>query len=187
MINREEAYSLLKTYISDDKIIKHCIAVEAIMKNLARKLGENEELWSLIGLLHDLDYELTNRDMKQHGLKTIEILDNKLPRQALEAIALHNEQNAFQPTIDEARRLSYALRACDHLSGLIIATALVMPNNKLSEVTVQSLLKKFKAKDFARNIDRGRIREIERLGIKLEEFFEIGLKALQEISKQLGL
>ena len=177
----------IELLVRDEKIVKHCLAVEAIMKALAKRLGGDEKLWGLIGLLHDIDYDLTNRDLRVHGLKALEILDGKLPRVALEAIAAHNENNGFKPTIKEAERIVHALRASDHLSGLIIATALVMPNKKLSEVKVKSIRKKFKTKDFARGISRDRIREVEELGISLDEFFEIGLKALQGIAEELGL
>ncbi len=187
MISRKEAVELLRRYISDDKIVKHCLAVEAIMRALAKRLSENDELWGLIGLLHDIDYDLVGRDLRVHGLKALEILDGRLPRVALEAIAGHNEYNGFKPSMEESYRILYALRASDHLSGLIIATALVMPHKKLAEVRVKSVRKKFKSKDFAKNIDRGRIREVEKLGIELNEFFEIGLKALQDIADQLGL
>lgn len=187
MISRDEAFNLLKSYLKDEKMVKHCLAVEAIMRAVARRLGEDEELWGLIGLLHDIDYDIVNRDPRQHGLKAIEILRDKLPEVAVQAIAAHNEHNGFEPTISEAERISHALRASDHLSGLIIATALVMPHKKLSEVKLSSLKKKFKSKDFARKIDRSRIREIEKLGLGLEEFMEIGLKALQGIADQLGL
>ncbi len=187
MISREEALELLKKHLKSDRMIKHCLAVEAIMKALARRLGEDEQLWSLVGLLHDIDYEIVGRDPSRHGLEALKILEGKLPRHALEAIAAHNERNGFKPTLKEAEKLVAALRAADHLSGLIVATALVMPNKKLAEVKLSTLKKKFKAKDFARGVDRDRIREVEKLGLTLEEFMELGLKALQEIADQLGL
>lgn len=187
MITREEALNLLKKYVKNDKIIKHCLAVEAIMRGLARELGEDEELWGLVGLLHDIDYELTGKDLSKHGLKSMEIVEGKLPREAIEAIGAHNEHNGFKPSSDYAIKLTHALRAADHLSGLIIATALVMPSKKLAEVKVKSIKKKFKSKDFARGVDRSRIREIEELGIDLNKFFEIGLNALKSIANELGL
>ncbi len=186
MITREEALALLRRYLRNEKMIKHCLAVEAIMRALARRLGEDEELWGLIGLLHDIDYEVVGRDPRVHGLKALEILEGKLPRLALEAIAAHNEKNGFKPC-REAERVVAALRAADHLSGLIVATALVMPHKRLSEVKLSTLVKKFKAKDFARGVDRARIREVEKLGISLEEFMDLGLKALQSIANELGL
>jgi len=187
VISREEALKLLEKHLRDPKIINHCKAVEAIMRGLAKHFGEDEELWGLIGLLHDIDYDLTGRDMKKHGLLALEILKDKLPKHALEAIAAHNEHNGFKPESPEALRILSALRAADHLSGLIIATALVMPNKKLEEVKVKSLKKKFKSKDFARGVDRERIREIEKLGLDLNKFFEIGLESMKKIAGELGL
>ncbi len=187
MISRDQAFELLKSNLRDPKMVNHCIAVEAIMRKLARRLGEDEELWGLVGLLHDIDYDLTGRDEKKHGLLALEILRDKLPEEALEAIAAHNEHNGFKPSLENSVKIARALRAADHLSGLIIATALVMPNKKISEIRVKSLKKKFKSKDFARSIDRDRIREIEELGLSLDEFFEIGLEALREIAGELGL
>lgn len=186
MISREKAIELLKKYVRDDKIFKHCLAVEAIMKAVAERLNEDTELWGLIGLLHDIDYDLVGRDLKRHGLEAMNILKDFLPRIAVEAIAAHNEYNGFKPSVN-IEKIVCALRASDHLSGLIIATALVMPNKKIEEIKIKTLKKKFKSKDFARNIDRERIREIERLGISLDEFFEIGLNALKSIADQLGL
>ncbi len=173
--------------MKNDKIVKHCLAVEAIMRGLAKELGEDAELWGLIGLLHDIDYELTGKDLSKHGLVSMEILKDKLPRDALEAIGAHNEHNGFKPSSEYAVKVAHALRAADHLSGLIIATALVMPSKKLAEVKVKSIKKKFKSKDFARGVDRDRIREVEKLGIDLNKFFEIGLNALKEIASELGL
>ncbi len=187
MISRDEALELLKSYVKDEKIVKHCIAVEAIMRGLAEKLGENKELWGLVGLLHDIDYEITKKDLNKHGLEALKILEGKLPKEAVEAIAAHNEHNGFKPESQEAIRISKALRAADHLSGLIVATALVMPSKKLSEVKVKSLRKKFKTKDFARGISRDRIREIEELGLSLDEFFEVGLESMKKIAGELGL
>ena len=187
MISRDEALDLLRRYLRDDKMVKHCLSVEAIMRALARRLGEDEEVWGLTGLLHDIDYEVTSRDLSRHGLVALDILRGKLPDHALEAIAGHNELNGFKPGSPEGVRLAHALRASDHLSGLIIATALVMPGRKLSEVRVHSVRRKFKSKDFARSINRDRIREVEELGVGLEEFFSIGIEALKGVSRELGL
>jgi len=186
-MNREEALRLLMSYLKDEKMIKHCLAVEAVMRALAERLGEDVELWGLVGLLHDVDYDLVNRDPKRHGLEAMRILSNKLPREAVEAIAAHNEHNGYRPETEGAERLAHALRAADHVSGLIVATALVMPGKKLSEVRLKSLRRKFKQKDFARGIDRSRIRECELLGISLEEFLQLALDAMKAIAGDLGL
>lgn len=187
MLSKGEALELLTKYLKDERMVKHCIAVGAIMRVLGGRLGEDSGTWELIGLLHDIDYDYVGRDMSRHGLGALEILEGVLSREALEAIASHNEHNGFRPTSEAAVRLSHALRASDHLAGLIVATALVMPNKKLNEVKQDTLLKKFKAKDFARGVSRDRIREIEKLGISLDEFLGLGLEALKEVAGELGL
>ncbi|MEM0015110.1 MAG: HDIG domain-containing protein [Zestosphaera sp.] len=187
MVSRAEAYDLLTRHLKDERMIKHCIATEAIMRALAKKLGENEGMWGLVGLLHDIDYDYVGRDPLKHGLGALELLKGVLPDHALEAIAMHNDRNGFRSPSEAAVRLSHALRASDHLSGLIVATALVMPGKRLSEVKVESVMKKFKAKDFARNIDRNRILEIEKLGLSLEDFLSVGLEALNGVAGELGL
>ncbi len=187
LMSREEALELLRRNLRDEKMVKHCIAVEAIMRSLARRLGEDEELWGLIGLLHDIDYDVVNRDPRLHGLKAIEILEGRLPREALEAIALHNERNGFKSTMETAKRISVALRAADHMAGLIVATTLVMPNKKVEEVKISTLKKKFRSKDFARGVSRERIKGIEELGLSLEEFFKLSLEAVKGVAAELGL
>ncbi len=187
MISREEALQLLFKYLKNDKMRKHCLAVEAIMRRLARRLGKDEAVWGLVGLLHDLDYDLVGRDMKLHGAKAAELLGDMLPEELLKVIAGHNEHTGVTPTSEEGQIMVKALKAADQASGLIVATALVMPNKKLSEVRVESLLKKMKSKDFARGVDRSKITGVEELGIPLQEFLGLSLEAMQEISSQLGL
>ena len=120
MISREEALNLLRRYLRDEKMVKHCIAVEAIMRNLAKRLGEDEELWGLTGLLHDIDYDYVDRDMKKHGLEALNILKNLLPDDALQAIAGHNEHNGFVVTSEKAKRLLHGLRADGSFISLFV-------------------------------------------------------------------
>ena len=183
MISRGEALNLLSRYIKDKRLIKHCLAVEAIMREIAEKLNEEVEVWGLTGLLHDIDYEVVSGDMGKHGLEAVNIVEDKIPSNALEAIKSHNERLG----IVSNSKISKALKAADHLSGLIIATALVMPNKRLSEVTVKSLMKKFKQEDFASGVDRLRIQTCIEVGLTLEEFIKIGLEALQKIHLDLDL
>ncbi len=182
-ISRDEALKLIGKYVKNGKLIKHMLAVEAIMRKLAEHFNENAELWGLTGLLHDLDYELTGGDMNVHGLKTVELLKDVLPDEALDAIKCHNDALGFKAT----SKLAIALKAADHASGLIVATALVMPNKKLEEVKVRSLLKKFKQKDFARGVNRSRILLCEDIGLDLRTFLELSLEALKGIAEELGL
>ncbi len=184
MISRDEALKFLRSKLSNDRLVKHSLAVEAIMRKLAERLGENQELWGLVGLLHDVDYEETSSSPQVHGLKSAEMLEGMLPQEALEAIKAHNELTGFNCS----SRLSYALAASDQVSGLIVASALVMPNKKLSEVKLSTLKKKLKQKDFARGVNREKIISLpEKLGLTLDEFLELSLKALQSISGDLGL
>jgi len=184
MIKGEEALQEVKKNILNEKMILHVIAVAKIMKALARRLGKNEELWEVTGLLHDIDYEKTKDEPSKHGLEAEKILGNKVPLEVVKAIKAHNFENTGErPESD----LDKALIAADAVSGLVIATALVMPNKKLAEVSVNALRRKFKQKDFARNVNRDRILFCEQIGLSLDEFLELALKSLSEISDVLGL
>jgi len=184
MITREEALSFVKKYLRRDNLVKHSLAVEAIMRAVARRLGRDENLWGLTGLLHDLDYEYTQDDPTEHGIVTSQMLEGLLPNEALDAIKSHNYQYTSKTPV---RSLDKALIAADAVSGLIISTALVMPNKKLAEVSVDTLLKKFDDKTFAKGCDRRKISICYDIGITLREFLDISLKALQEIADELGL
>ncbi len=183
LVTREEALELLRSHVKTPNLVKHCIAVGAIMEELARKLGEDEQLWMLTGLLHDIDYEETKNDMSRHGLVAGEMLEGKLPEDAVSAIRAHNTMTGH---VDESR-LALALRASDALSGLVVATALVMPDRKLASVKPESIAKKYKQKDFARNVERDEIALCERLGLSLDEFFAIGLEGCKRVARELGL
>ncbi len=167
--------------IKNDNLKKHMKAVAVIMEKLAEKLGKDKEIWKLVGLLHDIDYEKV--DMNEHGLLSAKLLENYLPEEAINAIRAHNELTGYKAKND----IDFALRASDAISGLIVASALVMPNKKLKEVRVETLKNKFKDKSFARRVDRNRIKECEKIGLSLEEFFELSLKAMKEIDEELGL
>ncbi len=188
MITRQQALEILNKNLKNRNLIKHCLAVEAAMKELAGKLGGNAEIWGLTGLLHDGDWEITKDDHSNHAVKMVEWLkeQGETDQELLNAILAHNYQN------DNFREpnspLEWSLFCCDELTGLIIATALVMPEKKLSSVSVESVMKKFPSKNFAAGVNRDQIRLCEeKLGIKLEEFISIILKSLQSINVQLGL
>ncbi len=183
MITRDEALKLIREHVKNEKLIKHMIAVEAIMRELAKRLGEDEELWGLVGLLHDIDYEMTKSQMERHGIVGAEMLKDKLPEEALEAIRAHNEKTGHEPKT----KLAKALIAADNVSGLIVAAALVMPHKKLEEVKLDTLKRKFKDRAFARGANREKIKLCEEIGLSLEEFLELSLNALKKISHELGL
>jgi len=185
MLTREEALSLVKKNVTKKNFVYHMLAVEAIMKSMAKHFGENEPLWGLTGLLHDIDYGKTETTPEKHALLAEEILkDFVLPKEIVRAIKAHN----FQYTdIKPETKMEKALIACDAVSGLLVACALVMPSKKLTDVNVETVIKKFKAKDFARGVDRERILFCEEIGIPKEEFFEIALDGLKSISSEIGL
>jgi putative nucleotidyltransferase with HDIG domain len=180
-MNKIEALNLLKAYLKNEKLIKHCLAVGKIMEKLAERLNEDVEKWYITGLLHDIDYEMTS--IEKHGLVSENILKGKVSEDIISAIKAHNEFTGYK---DESN-LAIALKCADAVSGLIIATALVMPDKKLNSVKLETLKNKFKQKDFARNVSREKIKLCEKIGISLEEFLEISLNALKEIDKELGL
>jgi len=184
MIAREDAYNLVKKYIRKENLIKHSLAVEAIMRAIARKLGRDENLWGLTGLLHDIDYDYTYDDPSEHGIVACQMLEGLLPEDGLNAIKAHNYQYTSHTPI---RTIEKAMVAADAVSGLIIATALVMPSKKLADVKLETLLKKFDDKSFARGSDRRKISICYDFGLTLREFLDLSLKALQEIADDLGL
>lgn len=184
MIDRTEASTLLHQYLQNEKLIFHSLAVEAIMRKIASHLHKNIELWGLTGLLHDLDYEYTEKNPEKHATITAELVDGLLPSKSIHAIKSHNYiHTGHLPT----SKIDKALISSDAVSGLIIASALVMPHKKLSEVTPKTVSKKFSDKSFAKGCDRDRILLCEDIDIPLEEFLNISLTALQEIASNLKL
>lgn len=172
---------LLRKYVKDEKLIKHCIATAAIMREVAKELGEDENLWWRIGLLHDIDYEIVGEDMEKHGIVGAEILSKEGYGEIAEIVRRHNH-TLFG---DYEKPVEITLQAADSISGLIIACALVK-KGRISDVAVKTVKKKFKEKSFAAGCDRNRIRLIEKI-MPLERFYEISIRALQSVKEDLGL
>lgn len=184
MLKRDEALNLVRKNVSKRNVIYHMLAVEAIMRSTAKHLGEDEEVWGLVGLLHDIDYEKTETTPEKHSLLTEGILKGLIPDEFLKAIKTHNSK--YTGVMPETR-MEKALIACDAISGLLVACALVMPSKKLADVKVETVAKKFKDKDFARGADRERILICEEIGIPREKFFEIALERLKSVASEIGL
>jgi len=183
-MTREEALQLVKEKIKNENLIKHCLAVEACMKALARHFNEDEEKWGLAGLLHDIDYEETKDNPEKHSLIGAEMLEKMgLDKEICEAVKTHNEMHGVAPQT----KIAKALYSVDPLTGLIVAATLVLPSKKLSDLTVGNVLNRFKEKGFARGANREIIKKCLDIDIDLKEFIEICLKAMQEIGKDLGL
>jgi len=184
MLTRAEAVPLLRKNLRTENLLKHSFAVEAILEDMAKKLGEDSELWGLTGLLHDLDYDFTKNDPEKHSQITVKVLYDLLPLEAINAIKSHNYQYTAQ--IPQTY-LDKSLIAADAVSGLIIAAALVMPSKKLADVTSKTLQSKFKDKSFAAGCNRKRIELCEDMELELQTFLELSLDSLKRISDVLGL
>jgi len=180
-MKREEAFLLVKEHIKTPNLLKHVLAVEACMRELAKRLGEDVELWGLAGLLHDLDYEYTKDKPEEHGLVSAKMLEGKVRPEVIEAIKAHSDKSPRNTS------LAKALYSVDPLTGLIVASALMHPQKSLKTLDVQFVLNRFKEKGFARGANREQIKSCEELGLNLEEFIKLCLQGMREISDQLGL
>ena len=184
-MRRDDALHLLKQHVGNEQLLKHMLATEAIMRALAERLGEDVELWGLAGLMHDIDYEECG-DMGKHGLVGADLLENAgFDPRVVEAVRKHNYM--IFPTEERKETTEIALVAADALTGLIVATALVMPDHRIGSVKVSTLRKKLGDKSFARGCDRRVMRECERIGLSIDDFLELGLGAMQMIAGELGL
>ena len=183
-MTRKEALDSIKANVENKNLVKHMLATEAIMRALARRLGEDEEEWGLTGLLHDIDVELTGGDMSSHSKLGADLARELGASEAMaHAILCHNEAHG----VPRETKLDKALFCVDPLTGLITAAALVRPNKKLAGLEAKSVLKRFKERSFAAGASREQISLCSEIGLELDEFVELGLKAMQEISSDLGL
>ncbi len=181
-MTREKALELIDKHVSKNNLKKHMYATEAVMKKIAERLGEDSEVWSITGLLHDLDYDETVDDFPKHGFRTAEMLSAEdVPEETIHAIKAHPGH------ITRENKLDKALYAVDPITGLIVAATLMHPTKKLKEVDVEFLKRRFQEKRFAAGADRDQIKSCEELGIPLKEFMSLALQAMQSIDKDLGL
>lgn len=183
MLDRDAAMELVLSRKPESHLVNHAVQTEAIMRALAGKMGQDEGLWAVTGLLHDLDYPDTKDNPSRHGLDAVEIIGDKLPEDALHAIAAHNEEYtevAAQSDFD------FALRAAESVTGLISAAALVRPT-RMEGMKPKSLKKKMKDKSFAASVNRERIRECDRFGMELGEFLQVGIAAMAGVADETGI
>jgi len=183
-MNRTEAYSLLTEYVKEPSLINHSRSVEAAMRAYARKLGEDEERWGIVGLLHDFDYERWP-DPPDHPLKGSEILRERgYPEDMIYAIKSHAD---YLPDCPRVNRIDKALYACDELAGLITAAALIRPNG-ITDLTASSVKKKMKSKGFARAVKREDIEAgAQDFGVDLTEHIQFVIDAMKPHAEELGL
>ena len=185
ILTREEAIKLLKENIKNENLIKHSLAVEAVMKGLARHFSEDVEKWGLSGLLHDIDYGTTQDDLSQHSLVGSQILqDIGIDSEICRAVKVHNEMHGILPET----LMEKALYVVDPLTGLMVAATLVLPSKKIADLKGDSVLNRFKEKAFAKGANREIISKCkEYLGLDLPKFFGITLQSMQEVAQDLGL
>lgn len=185
ILKREDAVALLHQYVKNDRMIAHSLASEAVMRALASHLGRDVEKWSMAGLLHDLDVEITHADPYTHALETARILTQMgIDEDVVDAIKMHNEAATGMPRSTE---FQHALAAGETITGLITATAMVYPDKKVSAVKPKSITKRMKEKAFAASVSRENIMECELIGIPLDQFAAIALSAMIEIGPEIGL
>lgn len=181
-MERDEALDLVKAHLKNKNLVKHCLAVEACMRAMAGKLGQDEETWGLAGILHDLDYEITEKSPELHTTETVKILTGKgLSPEIIRTVQAHAGQ------VECRNEMEWSIFAIDPLTGLIIAATLMHPSRKLREVDLDFVKRRYKEKSFARGARREDIEQIANIGMDLDDFIGICLGAMQEIDKDLGL
>ncbi len=182
MITRSESIDLVKENVKNKNLVNHMIGVGSIMKGLAEYFGEDPQLWEVVGILHDVDYETFGEDFANHGVISAEMVKDILPDDALKAIRSHNPLTGYEPE----SRFDIALLAADAISGLIVANALVRPT-RMEGMKAKSIKKRMKDKSFARQVSRENVMKCEEIDIQFSEFATIAIKAMESVADQIGL
>ena len=181
--SRDEALALMHQHVESESLRRHMYAVEAACRAYARRFGEDEELYGLAGLLHDFDYE---KYPDQHPLPGVEMLRERgYPDELLHAVQAHY---AVRTGVQPQTRLDRTLRACDEITGLVTAAALVRPSRSVLDLEARSVLKKMKDRAFAAGVDREDVRHAaEDLGVELAEHVTLVIEAMRGVAPRLGL
>jgi putative nucleotidyltransferase with HDIG domain len=181
---REETLALLRKYNKNESLIKHAMAVEGVMRYMARKRGEDEEKWGVIGLIHDLDYE---QFPDQHCQKTEEILkENDWPEEYIRAVVSHGW--GICTDVKPESDMEKILYAIDELTGLVVTSALVRPSKSVMDMKAKSVKKKWKQKQFAAGVDRSIIEKgAEMLGVELSELISDTIMGMRDVAEEIGL
>jgi putative nucleotidyltransferase with HDIG domain len=181
-MTRGEALALVQQHLKNKNLVKHCLAVETCMRAIAQKLGLNPEPWGLAGLLHDLDYELTEKSPELHTTETVKMLkDLGMDSAVIHAIEAHAAKVACESPMD------WAIYSIDPLTGLIIAATLMHPEKKLRAIDLDFVKRRYKEKSFARGARREEIEKCVNIPMELDEFIAICIRAMQGIDQELGL
>ena len=183
-MDRQQALAAVREKVTNVNLVKHMLATEAVMRALARRLGENEDEWGLAGLLHDIDIDILGGDMNRHGRLSADMAREMGASEAVaHAILAHNEALG----VPAESKMDKALFCADPVTGLVTAAALVRPDKKLAGVEARSVAKRFKEKSFAAGASREQIASCASLGLTLDDFLALSLEAMQGISDALGL
>lgn len=183
-MTRDELVAEVQKRIQTKNLFKHILAVEAVMRRLARRFGEDEDRWGAAGLLHDIDYEETKSDAQRHSLISGQIAQELgFDSEIVNAVKAHNEAHG----LPRETMMDKALYSCDPLTGLIVASALIFPEKKLAAIDADFVVKRMGEKTFAKGANRDVIRSCTDMGLSLEEFIALGLEAMQGIHDELGL
>jgi putative nucleotidyltransferase with HDIG domain len=183
-MDRNQAVRVMEENVRNANLRKHILAVEAVMRCLARRFGEDEERWGLAGLLHDLDYEVTKDDPDRHSLVGAEMCERLgVEPEVVDAVRAHNERHG----LPRETALAKALHFADPVTGLVVAAALINPEKKLAAIDASFVMKRFGEKAFARGANREVIKRCAELGLELEEFVGLAVEAMTAVAADLGL
>ena len=181
-MKREDALSLVHSHLKNKNLIKHCLAVEACMKAVAVKLGHHPDSWGVAGLVHDLDYEVTEKSPDLHTVETVKVLEGLAVDPAVvHAVRAHAGKVPCESPMD------WAIYSIDPLTGLIIAATLMHPEKKLKAIDLEFVKRRYKEKSFAKGARREEIEKCVNLGLDLDTFISICVVAMQGIDGDLGL
>ena len=181
-MQRQEAYDLVYGRIGGTHLMGHSLACEACMRALALRLGQDEDLWGVTGLVHDLDLDECQDDMERHARVAAAVLAERgAPEELVHAVLAHNSK------VERLSLLDKALWAVDPTTGMITAAALIRPSRSTRDLKLKSIKKRMKDKRFAAALDRDQIRACSELGLELDEFLGICLRAMDAIRVALGL
>jgi putative nucleotidyltransferase with HDIG domain len=181
-MKRDEALELVKKYLKNKNLIKHSLAVETCMRAMAAKFNQDVDKWGLAGILHDLDYEITEKSPELHTTETVKILqDLDIDSEVIRTIQAHAGQVSCKSDME------WSIFSIDPLTGLIIAATLMHPSKKLKEIDLGFVKRRYKEKSFARGARREDIEQVKNIGMDLDEFITVCLESMQGISEELGL
>ena len=183
-MTRDEAYAIVQEYVKNENLIRHMLSVEAAMRFYAEKYGEDIEIWGMSGLLHDFDWEI-HPTLEQHPQHGVPILRERgVPQEIVRAIQSHADHTG----VPRQTLMEKALYACDEITGLIVAVALVRPSKSLHDLKVKSVKKKWKDRSFAAGANREEISgAAEEFGVPLWEHVDNVIQAMRGIAPQIGL